>query len=113
MRPLVFPRRLRTNLWIWPNSFETVWNDPETDIRLKKRIVRTLIDEVIADVDNTASEIIFMIHWKGGVHTELRLPRRRRGENKTHTPKTLVEAVADLARICSDDFIAGMLNRHG
>src|SRR5215470_13283852 len=61
-------------------QLETVWNDPDADVRLKKRIVRTLIDEVIADVNNTAGEIILMIHWRGGLHTELRLHRRRRGE---------------------------------
>ena len=32
-------------------DLETVWNSPTTDVRLKKRIVRTLIHEVIADVD--------------------------------------------------------------
>jgi DNA invertase Pin-like site-specific DNA recombinase len=94
-------------------QLETVWNDPDTDVRLKKRIVRTLIDEVIADVNNTAGEIILMIHWRGDLHTEVRLHRRRRGQNKNQTPKTLVETVVVLARICSDDFIAGMLNRHG
>ncbi|HEY7156431.1 MAG TPA: hypothetical protein VH575_20860 [Gemmataceae bacterium] len=33
------------------NNLETIWNDAGTDVRLKKRIVRTLIQEVIADVD--------------------------------------------------------------
>jgi hypothetical protein len=46
-------------------------------MRLKKRIVRTLIEEIIVDVDSTAGEVIVIIHWKGEVHTELRLPRRR------------------------------------
>jgi len=27
----------------------------------------------------SAGEVILVIHWKGGVHTDLRLPRRRRG----------------------------------
>jgi hypothetical protein len=33
------------------SDLETVWNSPSTDARLKKRIVRTLIHEVIADLD--------------------------------------------------------------
>jgi hypothetical protein len=41
--------------------------------------VRTLIKEVVADVDGEAGEIVLVIHWMGGVHTELRLARRRRG----------------------------------
>jgi hypothetical protein len=94
-------------------QLETVWNDPQTDARLKKRIVRTLIHEVVADVDSAAGEVILVIHWKGGVHTELRVPRRRRGYNNGHTSHAVVEAVGALARICSDDLIAGLLNRNG
>lgn len=94
-------------------QLEAVWNDSETDVRLKKRIIRTLIREVIADVDSSLGEVILMIHWKGGVHTERRVARRRRGQNNSHTPKGVVEAVATLARICPDDLIAGMLNRNG
>jgi hypothetical protein len=39
-----------------------VWTAPSTDARLKKRIVRTLIHEVVADVDDAASEIVLVIH---------------------------------------------------
>jgi DNA invertase Pin-like site-specific DNA recombinase len=94
-------------------DLEAVWNAPQADVRLKKRIVRALIHEVVADVDAGAGEIILTIHWKGGVHTELRLPRRRRGQASHHTAKEIVDAVARLAHICSDDVIAGVLNRNG
>jgi hypothetical protein len=94
-------------------DLEVVWSHPETDARLKKRIVRTLIEEVMVDVDGEAGEIIAVIHWKGGVHTELRIPRRRRGYSRTHTPKEIVDAVRVLVRICSDDVIAGALTRSG
>jgi hypothetical protein len=60
-------------------DLKAVWRDPTTDVRLKKRIVRELIREVIADLDEQGGEIILVVHWMGGVHTELRLPRRRRG----------------------------------
>jgi DNA invertase Pin-like site-specific DNA recombinase len=93
-------------------DLETVWNDPDSDARLKKRIVRTLIHEVIADLDTEKSEIVLVIHWKGGIHTELRVPRRRRGCCQA-TSKDVVQAVRILARICSDDHIAGFLNRNG
>jgi hypothetical protein len=94
-------------------DLEAVWSHPETDARLKKRIVRTLIEEVMVDVDSQAGEIIAVIHWKGGVHTELRIPRRRRGYSRAHTPKEIVDAVRVLVRICSDDVIAGALTRSG
>jgi hypothetical protein len=71
-----------------------------------------LIHEVVADVDAAAGEVILVIHWQGGVHTELRLPRRRRG-CCTATSKDIVAAVRSLARICDDTAIAGVLNRNG
>jgi hypothetical protein len=94
-------------------QLEAIWTDPDTSAQLKKRIVRTLIEEVLVDVDGPRGELLLTIHWKGGVHTELRLPRRRRGQCSTQTPRELIEAVAVLARISSDDIIAGVLNRNG
>lgn len=94
-------------------ELESVWSHPDSDARLKKRIVRALIEEVVVDVDPEGAEIISVIHWKGGVHAELRMPRRRRAHSRAHTPKELVEAVRVLSRICSDDLIAGILTRNG
>lgn len=94
-------------------DLEAVWNDEQTDARMKKRILRSLIRDIIVDVDAPGAEVIVVIHWKGGVHTELRLPRRRRGQNTTHTSKEAVEAVRVLSRICADQSIAGFLNRNG
>jgi DNA invertase Pin-like site-specific DNA recombinase len=94
-------------------DLEAVWNGPHADVRLKKRLVRTLIHEVVVDVDADASEVVLLIHWKGGVHTELRVPRRRRGQNSRQTSTDVIEAVRVLARICSDDLLASTLNRNG
>ncbi len=94
-------------------QLETIWTDPATSARLKKRMVRTLIEEVLVDVDGPAGELILTLHWKGGAHSKLRLPRRRRGQCSTQTSRELIENVMVLARICSDDLIAGVLNRNG
>jgi len=94
-------------------DLEAVWNTPHADMRVKKRLVRTLIHEIVVDVQAEAGEVILVIHWKGGIHTELRLPRRRRGQNSRHTSKDIIEAVRVLARICSDDLLASTLNRNG
>lgn len=63
--------------------------------------MRTLIRKVIADIDARAREIILVVHWMGGIHAELRLPRRRRGQRNS-TSKEIVEAArgtrADLRR---------------
>jgi DNA invertase Pin-like site-specific DNA recombinase len=95
------------------SQLEAIWTDPATSTQLKKRIARTLIEEVLVDVNDPQAELLLTIHWKGGVHTELRLPRRRRGQCSTHTPRELIEAITVLARISTDDVIAGVLNRNG
>ena len=92
-------------------DLRTVWSAPTKDARLKKRIVRTVIQEVVADIDDKASEIVLLIHWKGGVHTELRLPKRRRGQRNS-TSADIIAAVRQLVLIANDDLIAGILNRN-
>src|SRR3989440_6951380 len=93
-------------------DLKTVWAAPSTDARLKKRIVRTVIHEVIADIDPEAAEIVLVVHWIGGVHSEMRLPRRRRGQRNS-TSADVIAAVRQLALIANDDLIAGILNRNG
>jgi DNA invertase Pin-like site-specific DNA recombinase len=94
------------------DDLQSVWRAPTTDARLRKRIVRTVVQEVIADLDETAGEIVLLIHWVGGIHTELRLPRRRRGQRNSTSPN-IIAAVRQLVLSGSDDVIAGMLNRNG
>ena len=93
-------------------DLKSVWTAPTTDARLKKRIVRTVIQEVVADIDAAAAEVVLLVHWVGGVHSQIRLPRRRRGQ-RTSTSADVIVAVRQLGLIASDDLIAGILNRNG
>jgi DNA invertase Pin-like site-specific DNA recombinase len=106
------------HLGLEPVSFATlaedlkaVWAAPATDARLKKRIVRTVIREAIADLDDAAGAIVIVVHWMGGAHTEHRLPRRRRGQRNS-TSADIVEAVRQLALVAKDAVSAGVLNRN-
>jgi hypothetical protein len=98
------PDALRDNL-------KAVWSAPTTDARLKKRIVRTVIQEVVADIDPDAGAIVLLVHWVGGVHTELRLPRRRRGQRNSAS-QDIITVVRQLVLVANDDLIAGILNRN-
>jgi DNA invertase Pin-like site-specific DNA recombinase len=106
--PVLDPARLG----LLASNLKTVWSAPATDARLKKRIVRTLIHEVVADLDDAASQIVLVIHWTGGAHSEIRLAKRRRGQRNS-TSADIVTAVRQLVRIARDDLIAGLLNRNG
>ena len=73
--------------------------------------MRTVIQEVVADIDPEAAEIMLVVHWIGGVHSEVRLPRRRRGQRNS-TSADVIAAVRQLVLIANDDLIAGILNRN-
>jgi len=67
---------------------------------------------VIADIDPEAGEIVLVVHWVGGVHSEMHLPRRRRGQRNS-TSADVIAAIRQLVLIANDDLIAGILNRNG
>ena len=92
-------------------ELERAWNDAVTDVRLKKRILRSLIEDIVVDIDAAASEVELVIHWKGGIHTPLRVQRRRRGQHAAQTSKDVTAAVRALALVCDDEVIASCLNR--
>jgi DNA invertase Pin-like site-specific DNA recombinase len=100
------------SLGMLASDLKTVWSAPTTDARLKKRIVRTLIQEIVADIDDAAAEIVLIVHWIGGLHSEMHLPRRRRGQRNS-TSADVIAAVRHLVLIANDDLIAGILNRNG
>jgi DNA invertase Pin-like site-specific DNA recombinase len=95
------------------NDLPALWNDEDTDMRLKQRIVRILIHEIVADVDDASKEIVLVIHWQGGRHTELRVAKSVSGKTKRHTDAEAIELVRRMAGRWTDHAIAGQLNRLG
>ncbi len=61
-------------------EFRSVWTDPNTNMAIKKRIVRCLIREIIVTRNDEDRMICAIIHWTGGIHTELTVPLWRPGE---------------------------------
>jgi hypothetical protein len=49
-----------TSLARLASDLKAFWNAATTDARLKKRIVRTVIHEVVADIDPNAAEIVLV-----------------------------------------------------
>jgi hypothetical protein len=95
-------------------DFPRVWAAPSTDVRLKKRIVRLLIEEIVATTEDGATpQLVLVIHWKGGKHTRLMIPRNRKGQHRYMTDRAIIEVVRELAQVQSDAQIARILNRLG
>jgi excisionase family DNA binding protein len=90
-----------------------VWNSPTTDNRLKQRIVRILIAEIVADVDETSDEVVLLIHWSGGRHTELRVKKKRTGEHNRCTSLDAIAVLRQMAGKYTDEQMASTLNRLG
>lgn len=89
----------------------SVWNSASTDMRLKQRIVRILIQEIIADLDINSQEIVLLIHWAGGHHSELRVKKSEIGRHRNCTNLDAIEVIRTMAGRFPDDQIAATLNR--
>jgi len=88
-----------------------LWSADSTTNEIRKRIIRSAIEEIIADVDKERFKVVLNIHWKGGIHTELEVKKNRSGEHGKSTDKSIVELVRKLALQVSDGATAQILNR--
>ncbi len=91
----------------------SLWNSPSTDMRLKQRLVRILVDEIVVDVDDQRGEIILLIHWSGGRHTEIRVKKNEIGRHRRCTDLEPIAIIRQMAERFKDEQIAATLNRLG
>jgi excisionase family DNA binding protein len=87
------------------------WESPGATPETRKKIVRTVITEIIVDIVGDSLELI--IHWQGGDHTRLAVKRNRAGQTRWTTEAEVVDLVRALARQMPDETIAAVLNRSG
>jgi hypothetical protein len=88
-----------------------IWNSPSTDMRLKQRIVRILIREIIVDVEEKSREVVLVIHWAGDRHSELRVKKFETGRSRRCTDPEAIEVLRQMAGKFSDRQIAATMNR--
>jgi len=86
-----------------------LWEHPHATMQMKKQLLRILIEEIVVDVDEEHDEVVLLIQWSGGHHTELREPRvSGRG---SLAREQLRSAVATLRKVLDDTKLAAVLNR--
>lgn len=91
-------------------DLERVWYDERASGVLKKQIVRTLIEEIVVELDDTRDQLQFWVHWSGGHHTDHRIARpQRRGR----AASDLRSIISTLRKILPDVSLASTLNRAG
>lgn len=101
----------REQLALLGEDVRQLWNHPRASNSLKQQLVRMLVQEIVADVNEKQDEVILLIQWSGGHHTELRGRRIvRRGKASSGELKSIVDT---LRKVQADGAIASMLNRAG
>jgi len=101
----------RSDLLALAANLKAVWDSDAADMKLKQRIVHLVIKEVVADVDEKSNEVVLLIHWAGGRHTELRVPKNKRGHHGHMTSESASDIVRRMAGRWPDEQIAATLNR--
>src|SRR5271169_3112200 len=94
------------------DRFAEVWQNSHCPPTLKKMIFRTAIEEIIVCTDQDKKSLELVLHWKGGVHTQLSMDRPRSATD-TATPMEALEIIRCMAVRFGDDQIASVLNRRG
>jgi hypothetical protein len=64
------------------DDLPSIWSASSTTVEMRKRIIRTVLEEAVVDVDRSRAKIIVELHWKGGVHTRLEVRKNRTGEHR-------------------------------
>ena len=95
------------------DDLNVAWNAPNVAMRARQQLLRALVADIIADVDEAAREVILTIHWRGGQHSQLRLRKPRSGEHGCRTPDEAMAVIRSMAGRWSDEHIAASLNRMG
>ncbi|MCA7955779.1 recombinase family protein [Burkholderia seminalis] len=94
-------------------DLRAAWNAPGVTMRTRQQLVRALIADIVADVDEAAREVILTIHWQGGQHSELRVRKPRTGEHGCSTSDDALAVIRSMITRWSDQDIAASLNRMG
>jgi hypothetical protein len=92
-------------------DFAALWTHPQADPALKKRLLRTAVCEIVVTQRVEAGELEAVVHWQGGAHTQLAVPKRARPTAAARG--ALADTVRRLAATLGDAELASVLNLQG
>jgi len=105
------PQIDREALLALAHDLPSAWNSAGADTRTKQRLTRILIQEVVIDDDSKANQIVLVIHWTGGRHTEVRVAKVRTGRYPDDRYPSPVEVMRTLGGHWPDRELAVTMNR--
>lgn len=94
-------------------NLSSAWNAPDVTMRARQQLLRTLIADIIVDVDDAVRDVVLTVHWRGGQHSELRVRKPQTGEHGCATADDALAVMRSMAGRWSDEHIAASLNRMG
>jgi len=101
----------RARLLQLAHDLPAAWNASSSDTRTKQRLIHILVQEIVCNLDDATNEAVLLIHWTGGRHTEVRVPRVKTGRYPSDMAPTAVEVIRKLAGHWPDRELAVSLNR--
>jgi len=110
---LTLSEEQRHGLLTLGHDLATVWRHPAASEALKKRILRTVLHEIMVHTTQQPPVHVLHLHWHGGVHTEVRVARNTAGKHGRATDNDVIEVIRELSKVCRDLTIAATLNRLG
>ena len=94
-------------------NLAAAWDAPDVSMRARQQLLRTLVKDIVVNVDDQAREVVLTIHWRGGQHSQVRVVKPRTGEHGCRTPDEALAVMRSMAGKWSDEHIAATLNRMG
>lgn len=101
----------RARLLQLAHDLPAAWNASSTDTGAKQRLIHILVQEIVCELDDATNEAALLIHWTGGRHSELRVPRVKTGRYPTDMAPAAADALRKLAGHWPDRELAVSLNR--
>jgi DNA invertase Pin-like site-specific DNA recombinase len=91
-------------------QFSDVWQSDRCANSLRKKIIRTVIREVIVDLNEDSQHLEFIIHWQGGCHTVFEMLKPPSGVGRKTNEEDL-EIIRKMSVGYGDADIARVLNK--
>ena len=111
VQPDALCREEKDRLLALGDQLETVWEHPGATAQTRKRILRAVLEEIVATLAEGRIELL--LHWRGGDHTHLSVARNLTGQHRWRTSAEVVDLIRGLARQQPDSAVAATLNRLG
>ena len=92
-------------------DLEAAWCHSGASAETCKRILRSVLEEIVVTLAEERIELL--LHWRGGDHTRLSVPRNRTGHHRYSSDAEVQDLIHALARQQQDEAIEATLNRLG